>query len=387
MRIRHYSLCNGSGMHHAAMAMAEAERRLGHDAMVVDIDAPGSPAWDGAPDADVHVIHTHLPDAIATRTTRPHAQVFVAHGTPEHIMENAIQAAETKAYGVSDGWMMLREHLRTADAVVTFWERHAAIYRSMVPRERPIHCVPMGVDLEFWRQGEDLGRFAGEPSVWMSENQHRMKWALDVLTAWPWVTARVPNARLHAHYIPVTHHRFFIDFANSNGAAYKSYLSAAIFPHAQLRNTWKSVDFHLSPVRYGDHNCLSMQAAAAGAKVISYRGNEYADFWITEGDQRRMAEELAAILKGEVTPRSDKTPVPSLEDMGQAMLAVYAMALARATPPGYVPAPHAPLAPPAMPAHVRAHFDRIVKRTRSLPGNNAMIRPPETRKRTRKKRS
>jgi hypothetical protein len=308
-------------MHHAAEACAEAERRLGHDSMLVNID--NNYAWDETVDADIHVSHTHFPDEMRAKLEKPARVVFVAHGTPEHVMENAIDAHATGGYGPADGWMMLRHQLRSADAVVTFWDRHRAIYASLVPKERPIHCVPMGVDRAFWAEGNDRGRYAGTPSVWMSENQHRMKWALDVLIAWPWVCNELPNARLHAHYIPHTHHRFFIDLANSNGAAYRSYLSAAKYEHTMLREMWKSVDFFLGPVRYGDHNCLSMQAAAAGMTTISYAGNRYADFWIPEGDQREMATALVSIFRGEVQPRVDKLPVPDLLEMGQAMISIY----------------------------------------------------------------
>jgi hypothetical protein len=385
--IRHYSILNGSGMHHAAKSMAEAEQRLGHDSLLVDIDKPESPSWVNAEDADVHVIHTHLPDVLRARSRRMPAIVFVAHGTPEHVVENAIDAAQGGGYGPADGWMMLREHLRTADAVLTFWERHAAIYRSMVPKERPIHCIPMGVDTAYWAGGTDHGHFAGTPAVWMSENQHRMKWALDTLIAWPWVTERVPEARLHAHYIPNDMHRFFIDLANSNGAAFKSYLSGGVFTHENLRNMWKSCDFFLGPVRFGDHNCLSMQAAAAGIPTISYRGNLYADYWITEGDQRQMALELAAILKGEVTPRSDKRPVPTLEEMATAAVDAYRIAITRARPSGYVPPKRLPPPKVRAPLHVRRHFEELVARNTPVAVTNATKkspRPTRPSKRTRR---
>jgi hypothetical protein len=85
---------------------------------------------------------------------------------------------------------------------------------------------------------------------------------------------------------------------------------------------FKSVDFVLGLVRYGDFNQLSLQANAAGAKTISYRGNEYADYWVTEGDQREIAKELTSILKGEVAPRT-KTPVPDIAETAAAMKAIY----------------------------------------------------------------
>ncbi|MDB4876456.1 MAG: hypothetical protein JWM41_2902 [Gemmatimonadetes bacterium] len=289
--------------------------------MLVNVDH--DVAWDETLDADIHVSHTNFPDSVRSRITRSHRVVFVGHGTPEHVMEGAVNAAAAPGYGPPDGWMLLRHWLRTADAVVTFWPRHQAIYQAMVPRERVIDCVPMGVDLAFWKDGVDHGKYAGTPSVWTSENQHNIKWVLDVLNAWPIVTEAIPAARLHAHYIPTSLHRFLIDLANSNGAAFRSYLSSGTYPHESLRSMWKSFDFFLGPVRYGDHNCLSMQAAAAGLTTISYTGNEYADYWIPEGDHREMAAALVRIFRREVEPRANKLAVPDLSDMGEALVRIY----------------------------------------------------------------
>jgi hypothetical protein len=308
-------------MHHVAEACAKAERRLGHDSELIDIGKPEQ--WDGAEWADIHVLHTDFPDAFRPRITKDYRVVFVVHGTPEVVMETTVENHARPGYGQPDGWGQLRHLIKTCDAVVTFWPRHQAFYQSMVPKERTIYSVPLGVDVEFWAGGSCPAKYAGTPSVWMSENQARIKWAYDVLVCWSWVLDELRGARLHAHYIPTGLHRFFFDLANSNGAAAGAYLSAACFAHEDLRNMWKGFDFFLSPVRYGDHNHLFMQAAATGVRTISYAGNQYADYWIAEGDQREMAHQLVRIFRGEVAPRADKWPVPTLEDMGEAMLRVY----------------------------------------------------------------
>lgn len=308
-------------MHHAAAACALAERRLGYDSELIDI--ADQEQWLGAEHADIHVLHTDFPEAFRSRVTKDYKLIFVVHGTPEHVIELTVENHSRPGYGQPDGWASLRHLITRSDAVVTFWPRHQAFYQSLVPKERRIRFVPLGVDVDWWRQGETGGHYAGAPAVWMSENQARIKWALDVLMCWPWVLEEVRLARLHAHYLPMPIHRFFIDLANSNGAAWGSYLSSGVFPHEALRGMWKGFDYLLSPVRYGDHNCLFMQAAACGLKTISYAGNEYADFWIPEGDQREMARALSRIFRGEVEPRANKLPVPTLEDMGRALIEVY----------------------------------------------------------------
>lgn len=308
-------------MHHAAESCAKAERLLGLDSELIDVADPQQ--WLGAEHADIHVLHTDVPEAFRITVTKDYKVVFVVHGTPEHVMEMTVDNHARPGYGQADGWGSLRHLIKSTDAVVTFWPRHRDFYQSMVPKERHIHFVPLGIDVDFWAAGKSNGKLAGSPSVWSCENQARIKWGLDVLIAWAGVLEQIPTARLHSHYIPVNLHRFFIDLANSNGAAAGSFLSAGYWKHEDLRNIWKGADFYISPVRYGDHNCLSLQAEATGLKVISYAGNEYASYWLSEGDQRVMAKQLIAILKGEVAPRADKTPVPTLEQMGAAMIDVY----------------------------------------------------------------
>ncbi len=256
------------------------------------------------------------------RATKPWRTVWIGHGTPEHCYQLAWDAGQSGQYGHSDTWMTMQHWLRTANARVTFWERHAAIYRSMLPREAVVDVVPMGVEHAFWKDGATQGKFAGEPSVFTAENQHPIKWILDALIAWPWVGAHVPTAMLHAPYIPHGHHRVVFPLANSNGAAYRAHLSAMAFDKVALRNAFKSVDFFLGLVRYGDHNRLCLEANAAGAVTISYIGNPYADYWVPEGDQRLLADELAAILKGERTKRN-KLPAPDIAETVDAMHTIY----------------------------------------------------------------
>jgi hypothetical protein len=95
-----------------------------------------------------------------------------------------------------------------------------------------------------------------------------------------------------------------------------------VFDKEGLRNAFRSTDYTLGLVRYGDINHLSLQAAAAGAKTISYRGNPYASFWLTEGDQREMTQELLAILRGDVEPRAIP-PIPDVSDTAKAMSRIY----------------------------------------------------------------
>jgi len=158
--------------------------------------------------------------------------------------------------------------------------------------------------------------------VFSAENCHYVKWPLDLFIAWPWVYPKVPGSWLHVLYLPNDQHRWFFPLINRNGCAFRTVASAAVFGPEELRNAFCSVDYFIGLVRYGDHNRLCMEANACGMKSISYTGNMYSDFWIHEGDQRVVAEELTAILLGKVAPR-EKEPVPSIIDTSKEMIAIY----------------------------------------------------------------
>lgn len=320
MRVAHWTITNGSGMHRVAEALTIAETKLGITSILANPQDPTT--WEAAFDADVHIVHTHFPPKL--NYLRKKAKlVWVGHGTPDHTYQSAVEEAEHGGYGHSDPLMLMQHWLKTADARVTFWPRHKWIYdQTLSAGARPTDLVPMGVDLEFWKQGETVGKFSGEPSIFTGENPHYIKWVYDLMTALPTIAQRHPGIMHHAVYQVKDHHRALFPWFNQMGATFHTLVTPGVYPHEWLRNAFKSVDYQVGLVRYGDLNHLSLQANAAGCKTISYVGNEHADFWVPEGDQRDIARVIGDILAGEVEPRK-KTPVPDLSVMAGKMIDVY----------------------------------------------------------------
>lgn len=314
---------NRSGMNRVAESVVAAERALGLDSHLCNPQEQARETFDTMLDCDVHVSHTHFPDWMKRKVTRPLKLVWVGHGTPEHVFQSSVEEGAGHRYGHGDGWMLTQHWLQTADALVTFIPRHQAIWQSFCDKGRIVNLVPLGVDQSFWTPTPSRGKFVGAPSLFSSENCHYIKWPLDLFLVWPWVYPYVNgDPSLHVIYLPNDQHRWFFPLVNRNGAGYGSHISSIAMEHADLRNAFVSVDYMIGLVRYGDFNRLSLEANACGAKTISYHGNLYSDFWLTEGDQRVMAQELIAILNGEVEPRK-KDPVPDIAETAKAMLAIY----------------------------------------------------------------
>lgn len=323
MKCCHWSLKNGSGMHRVAESIAAAEVLLGHDSVLVNPQS--SDEWETAVDADVQVVHTHLPTQMAPRFTRPLKTVYVGHGTPDHVFQSSVEAGSGFPYGFGNSMLLTMEWLRNADAVVSFWPRHKWIYDPMMGRGRTVNLVPLGVDRAFWGAGATRGKFTGSPSLFTAENPHYIKWPYDLFTIWRTV-ADMPGleeACLHAIYLAKDQHWWFAPWVTANGCAYRAHISPVTFDRDGLRNAFQSTDFFIGLVRYGDFNQLSLQASAAGATTISYVGNEYADYWMHEGDQRVMAAELTAILTGQAPKRETKATAPDIAETAAAMVAIY----------------------------------------------------------------
>lgn len=299
-----------------ATDLAGAEKALGLDTVVCDTF--NKDTWDKGMDADVHVIHSHIPDKLAFDTTKK--IVAFQHGSPEHSFQVSVEQGINHGYGAGDSLSIGIYFVKRADAIVTFWERHGHIWESMT--SKPVYVIPMGVDRSFWTQQEGVTPLAGEPSVFTAENSWPQKWPLDLVFFWPRIVEAFPEARLHALNLPQDQMRFWTELAVSNSTHYTSYMYTIKLDHDHLRNFFSASSYYYSPVHYGDHNRVSMEASACGCKVISFEGNEYADYWIREGNGQRQADDLIAILKGEVEPRQ-KEDVPDLMDTAQAMLTIY----------------------------------------------------------------
>lgn len=320
LKVAHWVMFNRSGMYRVAESFAMTECQLGIESWLVDCNKEED--YQAMADADIHVIHTHFPDKMRKLITKPLKLVWVAHGTPEYVFQSSVISGLNTGYGAGDSFQLSQYWMQHSDAIVTFWERHQAILETMCDKNTKVDYIPMGIDLDFWKPVQSRGKYLGSPSLFTAENSDYSKWALDLLTCWNWVWNEIPETFLHAIYLPTDQHRWFYPFMNRNGSGFKTISSGIVLDDDSLRNAFCSTDYFIGLVRYGDCNRLCAEANACGAKTITFEGNEYSDFWVREGDQRRLANDIIAILKGEVEPRKKKK-IASIFDTSKAMIDIY----------------------------------------------------------------
>jgi len=321
MKITHWALKNGSGLAQVAEDLSVCEKQAGIESIVCDALNPNDVKM--GMNADLHVAHAHIPSEIAVRHTKP--WITVAHGAPEYVMETMAteDGLNQKGNSFAAGWMMMQQ----ADAVVSFWDRHIKMYLNWT--DKPIYKINMGVPLGFWQKESVATKQPGTPAFLTCENSVRSKWILDLLLLFPWLLEDFPDAALNCYYVPMMQHKMFYPILYATKAVRGVYISSQKLNKQLLLQTLRGSDYYLNLCRYGDFNQMGMQAKAAGCKVISYRGNPYADYWITEGDQRDMAIQLLAIMKGWTQPRNNVEPIPDTKDMVNGMLRVYQEVLKR----------------------------------------------------------
>jgi hypothetical protein len=296
--------------------MAAGDIANGLDAILCDTEKPET--WDQGMDADVHVVHSHCPDKISMDKSKK--VVIIQHGSPEHIFEISVQQGIQNIYAAGDSFALISFFLRRANAIVTFWPRHESIWKTMT--DRPVYCIPMGIDRNFWAKVEGIPPLSGEPAIFTAENAHNVKWPLDLFFLWPLLTERFCNARLHSVNIPTDQHRWWWPLSYMNTARYTMFMSAMRLDAPNLKNYLSAAPFYYSPVHYGDHNRLSMESAACGCKIISFTGNEYAHYWVREGDHRTQLEDLTNILNG-TTQAREPLQVPTTKEMSTKMKEIY----------------------------------------------------------------
>ena len=161
MKTVHWVTFTKSGMHRMAESVCNGERAAGIDSVLLDPrEAVDAKVVDGA---DVHVIHTHIPDKWLW-DGKP--KVWVSHGTPEVMIGKSYEEAIINgAYGHADSLMLLQFWLQHGDAIVTHVERHQALLAQMSDKGRPIHLVPMGIETDFWQPVASAGKYAGWSST------------------------------------------------------------------------------------------------------------------------------------------------------------------------------------------------------------------------------
>ena len=88
LKTAHWTLVSEAGSYWVAKSLVKTEKKLGIDSNLCNYETPEKHL--DMYDADIHVIHSHLPDIIKIKNTKPLKTVWIGHGSPEHILQNSM---------------------------------------------------------------------------------------------------------------------------------------------------------------------------------------------------------------------------------------------------------------------------------------------------------
>jgi len=187
-------------------------RKQGVDSRLIDIPSANKVYKDGYPHdadrgaplarmawatkADIIVNHSGYDKTPIEKTDQP--IVHIVHGRPRSSF-----ISERKGGTPIYSYHYQKNKDPRFKAVVTFWPEHIPYIKVMFP-DKPIHCVPAGVDLDFWCPGEsdyDFHGNTGEFNIVLTD-----AWRDDIDPYLPLnaaaLYARQKCAKIHLYAVP-----------------------------------------------------------------------------------------------------------------------------------------------------------------------------------------
>jgi hypothetical protein len=218
--------------------------------------------------ADIHVIHY----TFDKRLGKLKPKVFMAHGTPEAVLEGSLKdkdAAKSLLSGAE--WINKFEGtIVTSQRAKMFWGVFDPTGGSKM------HLVNKGIDLEWWQKSATTRDLKGEPSVLYGEVWRGIKHPALLFYAMDELYKRNDQARLNAWSLS-THRDLWTGFIGQAG--FWKFMGQENIPSVEdyPEHFYSRGDVLVSPVVYGDVSRVGQEAMACGCPVISWDTDPYGD--------------------------------------------------------------------------------------------------------------
>ena len=347
----------GSGMHEMARELSDAENlvpgvesgvccTMNREPMVLHqgkfVKATDHPelvqgaryitkSWDWAKDADVNVIHSHIPIDFPKMKNR----VLVAHGTPEHCLHNELNSRNTPLSTTIDSIM-------ECELTVTLIKRHLQYWREYAPAK--VYFAPGGVDLSRYLpvptpgMDKDPYPFTGRPAVMYAEQWRDIKLPFTLFHAAKFAWRRLPALRLEVMNLPLGRSatnpaRQLGFFWQKMVAKLNADMICEIFTEArltQIEKYYRGASMYVSPCWKGDISRCGMEAMATGTPVLALEGPGAASMKCAD-DPEPMADAIEGLWNRIVADPEKEAAQARLiaeenydiRDTGKATVAIY----------------------------------------------------------------
>lgn len=209
--------------------------------------------------ADIHVIHY----SFDLRLGRLKPKVFMAHGTPEAVIESAVRNPANKNMLAGAQWIdKFEATIVTSSRAKQFWE----VFDSS---GKKVHQVNKGIDLEWWQRSGTITDLPGKPSVLYGEVWRGIKHPTLLFYAVNEIYKRNKEVQLNAWSMG-TARKFWEQFIMQAG--FQDLIGRGRIYEVQdyPEHLYSRGDVLVSPVSAGDLSRVAQEAMACGCPVVSW---------------------------------------------------------------------------------------------------------------------
>lgn len=211
--------------------------------------------------ADIHVIHF----SFDKRLGKMRPKVFMAHGTPEAVIEGSLKAEKGHEQSLLNG----AEWINKFQATIVTSQRAKMFWGAFDSTGKKTRVVNKGIDLEWWQRSKVVQDLPGEPSVLFGEVWRGIKHPALLFYAMAEVFRRNDKARLNVWALS-KNIELWTNFIGQGG--FWDFMGQDNLPGIidYPEHFYSRGDILVSPVIYGDLSRVAQEAMACGCPVVSW---------------------------------------------------------------------------------------------------------------------
>lgn len=246
-------------------------------------------SWEKAKAADIHVLHSWIPDEI--RKMKEKKFVAVLHGPSEHMLWKE--------------WVSERKDEAFNLHINILWKYHATVVLNqheydimkLYDEYGRLSYIPNSIDLERYRADDFAWKYANHPAILSCDVLRIEKLAAHIIWAMPRIVAKIPEARLNLFSLslePIATYRNL--FCRSKDRNLEHLCESIQLENKNLRPFMKGADIGFNNNLSGIASRVTMEMQAMGIPVISY-GGTYTPYVAKIWDLDSIAEQVERCWK------------------------------------------------------------------------------------------
>jgi glycosyltransferase involved in cell wall biosynthesis len=247
-------------------------------------------SWEQAKKADIHVLHSWIPDEIKKIKGKKH--VAVLHGPNEHMLWKEFTSdRKDEAFNL---------HLRILwqyDATVVNYEHERKILELYDEHGR-LHYIPNSIDLERYQEKDIMPwKYQCHPAILSCDTVRLEKLPAQILWAMPEIAKRIPEARLTIFCLPLEGISTWRNLLCKNkGRTIENLCENIQLEISDLKPFMRGADIGFNNNMSGIQSRAQMEMMAMGVPVIAY-GGEYTPYIAKIWDLDSIAEQVERCWK------------------------------------------------------------------------------------------